>query len=187
LIFPVYHTFAAFTYRKMMKSQNIEELAKFKYTLMYGDYADSHIIRYMFIGPFALRRVLNAVVILMMTDSPLASLVLLLLINMAALVHVIIARPYKDSLLNLHCIINDLGVVIVIGEFFLLLDAYVTDKTFYFYGRLLIATIAIIIWLNFVLFIVSYILGILAFMRRCPICSCCRRKAIKEKETLFYD
>ncbi len=50
---------------------------------------------------------------------------------------------------------------------------YYSDAEYYMQGKIIIATIAIIIWINFVLFIISFILGLIDFLKRCPHCLCC--------------
>jgi hypothetical protein len=94
-------------------------------------------------------------------------------VNLLALIYTCISRPFKDSLLNAHTIINDVGVLIVIGEFFMMRSPYYSDAEYYMQGKIIIATIAIIIWINFVLFIISFILGLIDFLKRCPHCLCC--------------
>eukprot|EP00347_Sterkiella_histriomuscorum_P013046 403366220 len=92
-------------------------------------------------------------------------------------------RPYADVLLNLHTLINDLGVLIVLGEMYRFRYPFLSDAEFYFLGKVVIATIAGIIFLNFVLFLISLLLGLCAF---CKKYWCCKKK-IREREKIIYD
>lgn len=62
-------------------------------------------------------------------------------------------------------------------------NAYYSDSVYYQQGKIIIATIAVIIWLNLVLFLLSFILGFCRFMKKCP---CCRKK-LRTKEPLVKD
>ena len=53
-----------------------------------------------------------------MQEHTLWQLTLLLGLNVLALVYTCVSRPYKDTLINVHTILNDLGVVVVIGAFY---------------------------------------------------------------------
>lgn len=50
----------------------------------------------------------------------------------------------------------------------------------------MIGTIAVIIWLNFILFMVGFILGLCRFLKKCPMCKCCKRRLIT-KEPMIRD
>ena len=47
------------------------ELMKFKWTLLFGEFADTSFLRYFFFWAFGLRRILNAVIILYLQPYPL--------------------------------------------------------------------------------------------------------------------
>ena len=51
----------------------------------------------------------------------------------------------------------------------------------------MIGTVAAIIFLNFALFLISFFLGILAFCKKCPICTCCMKKKQRPKEAFIRD
>lgn len=185
LFFPIYHATLAVKYRKLIKNQDIRELVKYKWQLLFGEFADTHYVRYFFMWAFALRRFLNAYVVVFMTD-PLWQLIWLFIINLFALLWNSISRPYNDVLINVHMIINDIGLLIVLGEFHVYREVFLKDKEFYSFGRMIIGTIAGVVLLNFALFIISFILGVIRFLRKCPICSCCNKK-IRLKEEVIRD
>jgi len=87
---------------------------------------------------------------------------------------------------NAHLIINELGVLIVTAEFYPLRYKYISDKEFYMLGKIVIGTVAAIIFINFLLFLIAFILGIIKFLRKCPICTCCQKKPVY-KEGLIVD
>lgn len=62
--FPFIHFYQALKYRKLLKSEDIKELMKFKWTLLFGEFADTSFIRYFYFWAFSLRRILNACIIL---------------------------------------------------------------------------------------------------------------------------
>jgi len=107
---------------------------RFKWTLLFGEFADTNFIRYFYFWAFALRRILNAVIILYVQDSTLWSLNLLLLVNFLALIYTCISRPYYMTINNVMMILNDVGVIIVICTFYPMRNLYVSDATFYLYG-----------------------------------------------------
>lgn len=65
-------------------------------------------------------------------------------------------------------------------------EVFLTDELFYSYGRMIIGTIAGVVLLNFFLFIISFIIAVIRFLRKCPICSCCNKK-IRQKEPIVRD
>lgn len=134
VIFPFAHFYQALKYRKLLKNEDIKELMRFKWTLLFGEFADTSFIRYFYFWAFCLRRILNAVIIIYQQDSTLWSLNLLLVVNGFALVYTCISRPYHMTILNVMTILNDVGVLIVICEFYPMRTLYVTDGTFYLYG-----------------------------------------------------
>ena len=110
-----------------------------------------------------------------------------MLINGGALLYTCISRPYRETLVNVHTIINDVGVIVVICEFFPMLQLYVTDHEFYLYGKIVIGTIATIIFINFCLFCISFVLSFYKFMLGCPHCTCGLCKKKRDKEKLIID
>lgn len=107
----------------------------------------------------------------------------MIFVNALAFIHHCVSRPFADVLLNLHTLINDVGILIVLGEMYRFRYPFLSDAEFYFLGKVVIATIAGIIFLNFVLFIISLLLGLCAF---CKKYWCCKKK-IREKELLIRD
>jgi hypothetical protein len=108
-------------------------------------------------------------------------------VNILALIYSCISRPYKDSLINAHTIINDVGVIAVTAAFYPMRDVFQRDEKFFYYGKIVIGIIAGIIFVNFALFLISFALGILTFIKKCPICSICIRKPKREKEKIIRD
>lgn len=106
--------------------------------------------------------------------------------NGLALIYNCISRPYKDTLVNVHTIINDVGLIAVIASFYPMRNVFQRDTDFYYYGRIVIGLIAAIIFLNFALFLISFVLGTIDFIKRCPHCICCMRKK-RPKEKLIRD
>ena len=51
----------------------------------------------------------------------------------------------------------------------------------------MIGIISAVVLVNFALFLLSFLLGTLAFMKKCPVCLCCRRKPKRPKEKLIND
>ena len=64
IAFPFIHFYYALKYRKLLKNEDIKELTKFKWTLLFSEFADTSFIRYFYFWAFTLRRVLNAVIII---------------------------------------------------------------------------------------------------------------------------
>lgn len=122
-----------------------------------------------------------------MQDNTLWQLTLLLAINTLTLVYTCVSRPYKDTLVNVHTIFNDIGVIAVIGAFYPMNNKYQSDDTFFYYGTIVIGIIGAVILINTALFLLSFALGILAFIKQCPICSICRRRPKRPKEKLIND
>ena len=174
-------------FRKLLAKDDKYELDKFKYHLLFSEYSHSHYLRYSYVWAFCLRRILNAAILLLLQTSPLWQLNLLMLVNLLALAFSCVSRPYNDTLLNAHTIINDVAVLVVIGEFYMMWDPYVSDRLYYQQGQIIIATIATVIFLNFLLFLLSFVLGVIAFLKRCPMCSCCTKKRIRDKEDLIRE
>ena len=94
--------------------------------------------------------------------------------NLLALIYGCITRPYYESINNVMMIMNDVGVIIVLGTMYPMLTLYVSDATFYLYGRLIIGSIAGVVYLNFFLFVIQFVLK-LKFL-----CCCNCKKALKE-------
>lgn len=63
-----------------------------------------------------------------------AQLTLLIFVNALALIHHCVSRPYRDTLLNVHTIMNDIGILFVLGELYRLRYPFLTDEEFYFLG-----------------------------------------------------
>lgn len=133
-----------------------------------------------------LRRVLIACIIINLEGNSTWQLSLLFLVNILALIYTCISRPFKETLVNVHMIINDVGVLIVNGEMYMMIDPYVSDKVYFGQGQIIIATIATIIFVNFALFLLGFILGLIDFCRKCPMCSCCKKRR-PDKEAVEYD
>ena len=108
-------------------------------------------------------------------------------VNILAFIYSCISRPYKDSLINAHTIFNDAAVIAVTGAFYPMRDVYQRDESFFYYGKVVIGIIAGVIFINFALFLISFALGILEFIKKCPICSICIRRPKREKEKLIRD
>lgn len=117
IFFPIFHAASAVKYRKLIKNNDIRELAKYKWRLMFGEFADNHYIRYFFMWAFMLRRLCIAYILVFM-DAPVTQLTALFFVNLFALLWDCISRPYNDVLINVSLIVNDIGVLIVIGEFY---------------------------------------------------------------------
>ena len=111
---------------------------------------------------------------------------MLLLVNGLSLIYTCVSRPYEKTLLNVLTILNDVGVLIVICTFYPLRNLYITDASFYLYGKIIIGCIAGIIFLNLAIFGVAFVIALIDFLKRCPICSCCVCKK-KPKELLIID
>lgn len=108
---------------------------------------------------------------------------MLIFVNALSLIHHCVSRPFNDTLLNVHTILNDIGVLIVLGELYRFRYPFLSDAEFYFLGKVVMGTIAGIIFLNFVLFILSFLLGCCAF---CKKYACCKKKQ-RDKEGLIVD
>jgi hypothetical protein len=63
---------------------------------------------------------------------------------------------------------------------------YVSDATFYLYGKIMIGTIAGIVFINFIIFGIALLIAIIDFLKKCPICTFCICKK-KFKELLIID
>jgi hypothetical protein len=131
---------------------------------------------------FMLRRVLNAAILVFLEDD-LWQLTLLFVVNLFALLWSAISRPYNDVLVNVHLIMNDIAVLIVIAEFYVYREAYLTDEYFYLYGKMIIGTVAGVVLLNCMLFIISFIIGVIRFCKKC--CQC--KKKVRSKEPVIRD
>jgi hypothetical protein len=59
-----------------------------------------------------------------------------MLVNGLALVYTCISRPYEKTLLNVMTILNDVGVLIALCTFYPMRNLYVSDDTFYMYGKI---------------------------------------------------
>ena len=128
------HTYQAVKYRKVIKEDNIRELRKYKWRLLFGEFGDTHFVRYFYMWAFGLRRILAAVMVLYFIENPTTGLSLLLVVNLLSLVYCIISRPYRNPYVNAHLILSEIGVVIVNCELFPLRWVYIRDKEFYFLG-----------------------------------------------------
>ena len=182
MFFPCVHTFGAYRYHKHLKNNNEQALASFRYQLMFGEFQDTHFVRYVYYWSFFLRRIINAMIILFLQNNVIWQLTLLLLVNLLSLAYTCVSRPYKDTLVNVHTIVNDIGVIAVIGSFYPMNEKFQPDDKFFHYGTITICIIAAIVIVNYALFLFSFLLGILAFTKKCPICSICRRKPKRPKE-----
>ena len=96
--------------------------------MLFGEFATTHFIRYFYWWAFGLRRVLIAVIILNMQGSTIWTLNLLVLVNGLALVYTGISRPFKETLLNVHTLISDIGVMVVLGELYVFRYPFLTDQ-----------------------------------------------------------
>ena len=77
---------------------------------------------------------------------------------------------------------NDIGILIVIGIFYRFQYPFLTDDEFYFLGKVTIGVISAIIFLNFVLFLITFILGLCKFLNKYCVCDCCKKiKRVKEE------
>ena len=125
-------------------------------------------------------------IVLFMLDDAFWQLNLLFLISLVFFVYTCVARPYSSILLMAHTIINEIGVMILIGECYPFLTVYHSDALFYWYGQIVIGTIAAIIWINMMMFIISFLIALCEWLKRCPHCLCCKLSRLPA-EKMFAD